>query len=44
VERGPRNVREWRIRSPIGWGSILSALGGSGTARALRSTDVDRDR
>jgi hypothetical protein len=44
VERGLRNVREWRIRSPICWGNILNAFGGSGTVRGLRSTDVDRDR
>jgi hypothetical protein len=44
MERGLRNVREWRIRSPIGWGSILNAFGGNGTVRGLRNTDVDRDR
>ena len=44
VERGLRNARDWRIRSPIGWGNILGAFGGSGIARGLRNTDVDRDR
>lgn len=44
IERGLRNVSDWRIRSPIGWGSILNAFGGRGTGRGLRNTDVDRDR